>query len=116
VEKKPISVQAIINKMVSSLRLGSENQLCEILNITPSTMSKWKARDSIPEKHLKTVEGIVKAREVAAGLILEITISSAEVAEALGVRKEDWIYKYKKKNPYLYELIENGLKVEKASR
>lgn len=110
-----IAVQKIIDEMVFRLGLTSENQLCEFLEITQGAISKWKARGSVPMKYQKQVDEVVAARKEAAEVVSKVSVSTSEVSQALGMTGEKSIYKFRSKNPYLYALIENGIKLEKIS-
>lgn len=112
---KPVAIQSEINEMVFLLGLSSETQLCAVLNITQGAISKWKVRGAVPTKYKKMVDAMVEERIIAAESISKINITPEEVADALKIDKENWIYQYKKKNPHLYALIENGLRIEKIT-
>lgn len=112
---KTNTIQDVIDDMVFRLGLSSENQLCDFLEIAQGSISKWKVRGSVPTKHQKRVDEVVSARTDAAEIISKVNVSTSEVAQALGMTGEKSIYKFRSKNPYLYTLIENGIKLEKVS-
>lgn len=106
--------QAVISKMIFLLGLNSELQLADFLSVERSAISKWKKRGKIPSKHLQLVDEIVTKRADAIDSIFGVSVSVQEVMDALGMEKDStWIYKYKQKNPRLYELIEDGIRIEK---
>jgi predicted transcriptional regulator len=110
-----MSTQKIIEKMLSLLGANNEMHLCELLGVTQSAISKWKVRDKIPSKYFEKVMDILNTRAEAVKAALEIHITTEEVADALNINKHSWIYQYKKNKPHLYELIENGLRLEKLT-
>lgn len=104
-----------IKNMMSVLGLSSELQLAQFLKISSTTITKWKKRGNIPEKYKTIVKDTITLRADASSIIDEVHVSVQEVMEVLGSKKESrWIYTYKKKNPHLYQIIEDGIKVEKA--
>jgi hypothetical protein len=111
------NVQVIIDDMMFLLGLSSETQLCGFFNVTQGTISKWKKRGAVPSKYKRIVDDTVLQRAKGAVAVSTITVSIQEVAEALGLKKESkWIYSYKKKNPALYAIIEDGVRMKKASQ
>lgn len=107
-------MQKIIDDIVFLLGLNSEIQLANFFEISPSAISQWKKRGKIPDKYKKIVNETIKAREEALSHIYNVRISVQEVMDALEMKKDStWIYQYKKNNPRLYSLIEDGLKMEK---
>lgn len=112
---KTNTIQEIIDDMVFRLGLTSENQLCDFLEITQGAISKWKVRGSVPMKYRKQVDEVVAARKDAAEVVVKVSVSTSEVAQALGMTGEKSIYKFRSKNKYLYSLIESGIKLEKIS-
>lgn len=107
-------IQKEIKEMVFLLGLNSETQLCEVLDITQGAISKWKKR-GIPAKYKNIVASLVDIRIKAAEALSTINVTPEEVAEALEIDKENWIYQYKKKNPHLYRLIEDGIRIQKMT-
>lgn len=107
------TTQAVVDDMVFRLGLTSENQLCEFLEITQGAISKWKMRGSVPLKYQKQVDEVVAARKEAVKVVSEVSVSTSEVSQALGMTGVNSIYKFKSKKPHLYALIENGIKLEK---
>lgn len=106
--------QSIINNMVFLLGLNSELQLGDFFAVSPTTISQWKKRDRVPHKYKKIVDDVVARRIEAAESIKGVNVSVQEVMDALGMKKDStWIYQYKKKNPRLYALIEDGIRIEK---
>lgn len=112
--KKTENVQGVINDMVYRLGLTSEKQLCDFLGISQSSASKWKTRGSMPSKYTEQVKRVVEDRRKSVEIISKITVSTAEVAQALGMTGEKSIYKYKSRNPHVYKIIEDGIRMEKA--
>lgn len=107
-------IQAIIANMVFLLGLNSELQLADFLGVEPSAISKWKKRGSIPLKHLNLIDETLIHRANSIDAIKTINVSVQEVMDALGMKRDSrWIYQYKKKNQRLYELIEDGIRIEK---
>lgn len=118
-KKAPIVIsekdmQKIIDDTIFLLGLNSEIQLSNFFEISPSAISQWKKRGKIPDKYKKIVNETIKAREEALPHIYNVHVSVQEVMDALEMKKDStWIYQYKKNNPRLYSLIEDGLKMEK---
>lgn len=107
-------IQKAIDGMVFLLGLNSELQLSDFLHVTPTAITNWKKRSKIPDKYRKIIDEVVKERIEAASSIDGIKVSVQEVMDALGMKKESlWIYQYKKKNPRLYGIIEDGIRIEK---
>ncbi|MDD4969825.1 MAG: helix-turn-helix domain-containing protein [Paludibacter sp.] len=101
--------------MVFDLGLSSETQLCDVLEISQGAISQWKKRGSIPGKYKKIIDSIVENRQKAAEIITSVKVSTSEVGNAMGMKGENSIYKFRSRNPYLYKLIEDGLRLEKVS-
>lgn len=100
--------------MVFLLGLNSELQLGDFIGVTPAAISQWKKRGKIPSKYQKLTDEAVVRRVEAIDSIKGVSVSVQEVMDALGMKKDStWIYQYKKKNPRLYELIEDGIRLEK---
>lgn len=110
-----MTVQEEISQMVFFLGLNSETQLCDVLKITQGAISKWKNRNSIPSKYQAAVVRLLTERIAAVKALVDINVTPEEVACALGMKKGSTrIYQYKKEKPYLYGLIEDGIRIEKV--
>lgn len=46
-EKKSLNASLVLNKIKKALKISSDKQLSEILNIKPNTISTWKKRDTL---------------------------------------------------------------------
>jgi hypothetical protein len=113
-ESQKNEIQTIIDNMVFLLGLNSEIQLGDFIGVTPAAISQWKKRGKIPSKYQKLTDEAVARRVEAIDSIKGVSVSVQEVMDALGMKKDStWIYQYKKKNPRLYELIEDGIRLEK---
>lgn len=49
-EKKSLNANLILTKLKKALKINSDKQLSEFLNIKPNTISTWKKRDSVDYK------------------------------------------------------------------
>lgn len=49
-EKKSLNASLILTKLKKALKINSDKQLSEFLNIKPNTISTWKKRDSVDYK------------------------------------------------------------------
>lgn len=103
-----------LKNMAALLGLSSELQLSDFFNISPTTISKWKIRGKIPKKYREMIDETIDQRIDAIHVIDEVHVSVQEVMEAMGIKQGSrWIYTYKKKNPKLYQIIEDGIRVNK---
>lgn len=107
-----LPIESALERMCQLLGCQNKNQLALMLDVNPSTPSKWIGKGEIPTRYIKSSVMLYRDLKESKKTLEKIIVKDSELAEYLSMSPAN-ITIMKKKNPSRYGLLINGMKLQK---